>query len=581
MPIAQLNIPPGVVRGKTPLQTKGRYWDANLVRWRSGALIPVGGWQRITEAADLDSTCRTIFSWAVNNGTKYILFGCENKLYLLDGATYSDVTPAGYVAPDNSTGGGYGSWDYGQLLYGEDTGTVDPLDERPASPFYVPTFSWTIDNWSEEILAVASSDGRLLHFEAAEGAAHVVGVTPIASASRVSNVVTVTTNGHHGLSSGNTVNIAGNLESSFNGTWVIVSVPTETTFTFSDSGANATGTGGEVELPGVPTGNIGVIVTPERHAVLIGAGGYPRRVAWSSRENYNDWDFSSTTNTAGYLDLETATSLKMCAAVREGTLIWTEDEVWLMKFIGLPYVYSIERIGFGCGLIAPRAFATTAGRCIWMGRESFWMYDGGVVKPLLCDVGAYVFDDIDPDSGSLYTTGAESNLFSEAWFWYPSSGETTPNKYVAYNYAEQWWTIGEMSRTAACGAGTFPHPIATDGNNTAYYQEDGLTAAGDAILSDRYAETGAINMSNGSVLSSVRQFMADSEYGYDRTQLTVYSSFTPEGEETVSGPFLSRSDGYTDVRVTGRDFRLKISATQDQNWTIGEMRFDFMPRGSR
>ena len=66
MPIAQLNIPPGVVRGKTPLQTKGRYWDANLVRWRSGALIPVGGWQRITAAADLDSTCRTIFSWAVN-----------------------------------------------------------------------------------------------------------------------------------------------------------------------------------------------------------------------------------------------------------------------------------------------------------------------------------------------------------------------------------------------------------------------------------------------------------------------------------------------------------------------------------
>ena len=119
MPIAQLNIPPGVVRGKTPLQTKGRYWDANLVRWRSGALIPVGGWQRITAAADLDSTCRTIFSWAVNNGTKYILFGCENKLYLLDGATYSDVTPAGYVTPDTSTSGGYGSWDYGQLLYGD------------------------------------------------------------------------------------------------------------------------------------------------------------------------------------------------------------------------------------------------------------------------------------------------------------------------------------------------------------------------------------------------------------------------------------------------------------------------------
>jgi len=61
----------------------------------------------------------------------------------------------------------------------------------------------------------------------------------------------------------------------------------------------------------------------------------------------------------------------MCAPVREGTLIWTDNEAWIMRYVGLPYIYQIERIGFGCGLIAPQAFATTAGRCIWMGNEPF------------------------------------------------------------------------------------------------------------------------------------------------------------------------------------------------------------------
>jgi hypothetical protein len=409
-----------------------------------------------------------------------------------------------------------------------------------------------------------------------------VGTAAITTAERVSNIVTVTTEWHHGFIAGDSVVISGNSVSSFNGTWTIASVPSETTFTFSDSGTNTTGTGGTVVEPGVPANNRAVIVTPERHAVLIGADGNFRRVAWSSREDYTDWNFSSTTNTAGYLDLDTQSRIIMCAPVREGTLIWTEDEAWLMRFIGLPYVYAIERIGYGCGLMAPRSFVVTAGRCIWMGRESFWIYDGGVVRPLPCDVGSYVFEDIDPDSGVLYSHGAENGLFSEAWFWFPSNGSSVPDKCVFFNFAEGWWGIGNtMTRTAACGAGVFSYPIAADTANDLYEHENGWTAAGVPITTDRYGETGSLNIQNGNAISFLRQAITDSGYGYDSTAITVYSAFTPEGAETTSGPYNPRSDGYTDMRVTGRDFRLKIAATQDAPWSIGEMRIDFLPRGGR
>jgi hypothetical protein len=57
-----------------------------------------------------------------------------------------------------------------------------------------------------------------------------------------------------------------------------------------------------------PSGVSCVVVTDERHCMAIGAsltgvaGAAQRRVAWSSREDYTDWDVADTTNTAGYLD---------------------------------------------------------------------------------------------------------------------------------------------------------------------------------------------------------------------------------------------------------------------------------------
>lgn len=651
MPLAPLTIPPGVVRMATPLQVKGRWYDANLIRWRSGKLLPIGGWERIT-STPLSSTVRGLFTWSTNSNVPLAAVGLSDALYVLDGATYTDITPPNFVGEQTGLTGAYGASDYGDLYYGLDdpeytistavrttnvvtittstnhqfqtgtsvviagvtdatfdgtftitrtgnttftyaqtagnasssggTASLNPADIRPASSAFIPSFSWTFDNWGGDILAVASSDGRLLHYEDGEAGASIAGIETISSASRLSNIITFTMANNHGFGVGDVVVVTGNTESTFNDTFTIATVPSLNTFTVADSGTNVTGTGGTAVIdPPVPTNNRAVIVTPERHAVLLGVGGNKRRVGWSSREDYSDWNFASVTNTAGFLDLDTSSQLVMCAPVREGTLIWTQDEAWLMRYIGLPYVYGIDRIGFGCGLIAPKAFVTYAGRCVWMGTESFWVYDGGVVKPLACDVGAFVFENIDPNYGKRYTHGSENNVFPEAWFWYPSTGSSTPDRYVVYNYAEGWWSIGEMDRTASYGAGVLQYPISADSNNDLFFQESGWTAAGVPIETDRFAETGSINLQNGGLISFVRQAITDSGYGYDSTQLTLFSTFTPEGSETTSGPYHPRSDGYTDMRVTGRDFRIKVAATEDAPWSIGEMRIDFTAKGGR
>lgn len=651
MPLVPIPVPPGVIKPATPLQAKGRYWDSNLVRWQSNNLLPVGGWQRIN-STPLDSQIRTIFSWAMNDGLKLTLVGCNDDLYTLESSTYVNVTPASYIGPESALYGGYGAGDFGELLYGLDyashvitsavrstnvvtittaeahsypvgmsvliagvttstfdgtftiasvpttttftyaqtaanatssggTASLPVADRRPVDPFFIPSFSWTIDNWGEEALAVASSDGRLLHWEYGDALAKQVGVATISTAVSATNVTTITTTQDHDLHVGDSVIIAGVTNSAFNGTYVVTTTATAKIFTYAHVTADATSSGGTSTNPAVPTNNRGVIVTPERHAVLFGCDGESRRVGWSNQEDYTEWNFSSATTTAGFIDLDTQSKIVMAAPVREGTLIFTEEEVWLMKYIGLPYIYGFERIGFGCGLIAPKAFATFSGRCIWMSTNGFWIFDGGYVKPLPSDVGNYVLQDMDPAAGLLYTHGSENGTFNEVWFWYPSTGNSVPDQYVCYNYMEGWWALGAMTRTAASPSGIYPYPIASDGDNYLYYHENGWTAAGAPLIGYRYAETGSLNLANGENLMTVKQAITDSGYGYASTELTFFASTTPEAAETTAGPYTPRSSGYTDIRVTGREVRYRVEATEDAPWSVGDIRLDLAPRGKR
>jgi hypothetical protein len=461
------------------------------------------------------------------------------------------------------------------------TASLPVADRRPVDPFFIPSFSWTIDNWGEEALAVASSDGRLLHWEYGDALAKQVGVATISTAVSATNVTTITTTQDHDLHVGDSVIIAGVTNAAFDGTYVVTTTATAKIFTYAHVTADATSSGGTSTNPAVPTNNRGVIVTPERHVVCFGCDGESRRVGWSGQEDYTEWNFSSATTTAGFIDLDTQSKIVMAAKVREGTLIFTEEEVWLMKYIGLPYIYGFERIGFGCGLIAPKAFATFSGRCIWMSTNGFWIFDGGYVKPLPSDVSNYVLQDMDPAAGLLYTHGSENGTFNEVWFWYPSTGNSVPDQYVCYNYMEGWWALGAMTRTAASPSGIYPYPIASDGDNYLYYHENGWTAAGASLIGYRYAETGSLNLANGENLMTVKQAITDSGYGYASTELTFYASTTPEAAETTAGPYTPRSSGYTDIRVTGREVRYRVEATEDAPWSVGDIRLDLTPRGKR
>lgn len=75
----------------------------------------------------------------------------------------------------------------------------------------------------------------------------------ITAAVRAANVVTITTGAVHHLAVGNRVVISAMTDATFNGTFVITTVPSTTTFTYAQTAANATSSGGTV-TPTWPTG---------------------------------------------------------------------------------------------------------------------------------------------------------------------------------------------------------------------------------------------------------------------------------------------------------------------------------------
>jgi hypothetical protein len=158
MALIPLAIPPGVFRNGTELQSTGRWYDANLVRWTEGAMEPVGGWEARPIAA-LTGKARSLLTWKTNGNVRLMAIGTSSKLYAVTQSnTLVDITPTGFTAgsDDASTGAGYGIGTYSGGYYGT---------PRPDSGSVTPATTWSLDTWGEYLVGCSTSDGKLYEWQ--------------------------------------------------------------------------------------------------------------------------------------------------------------------------------------------------------------------------------------------------------------------------------------------------------------------------------------------------------------------------------------------------------------------------------
>lgn len=448
---------------------------------------------------------------------------------------------------------------------------------------------WTVDNYGEDMIACPRN---LTNF-------YTLGSTPI-SVANTSNVVTVTQL-NHGFSNGNAV-IIGNIDTSLggisplqlNGTHEITVVNANAyTYTVS-SAATSSETGGtncEVYTssmiywditnssgPAVSLSLLGpiyakkylpyvateVLVSDQnRQVIAFGCNPYDvtqgqdkMTVRWSDSADPTNWDAADLTTTAGDNRLSSGSYIVTAVQNREEILIWTDTSLYSMTYIGPPYGYGFNYVGASFDIIGPNAKIVAGAAAFWMGSNNFYAYNGKI-EPLPCTVRDYVFLDLDTENGDKVYCSADSGNNEIIWF-YPSKTQSTTggvlpanveiDRYVVYNYADNAWYYGSLSRTAWIDRSGSSTPRAVSPDGYLYIQESGFNdgSTNPATPINAYIQSSPIEIGDGDKFMFVNRIIPD---------LTFRNSTTNGGGSEPIVKFTIRTQDYPGAAIGAGDER--------------------------
>lgn len=154
MMLVPIKLRPGIYKNGTALQSSGRWYDANLVRFYEGYIAPVGGWRR-RSTAPVTGLARELITWRDNSNTAWAGIGTADGLFVMtQSGAMSDVTPTGWVPgqEDARNGGGYGTGEYGKGAYGLPIVSTSNV---------IPASVWSLDNWGENLVGVLGPGGSI------------------------------------------------------------------------------------------------------------------------------------------------------------------------------------------------------------------------------------------------------------------------------------------------------------------------------------------------------------------------------------------------------------------------------------
>ncbi|MCO4879058.1 hypothetical protein [Paraburkholderia caribensis] len=152
-----IDLPPGVMANGSLYQSKGRWRQADMVRWYEGHMRPVGGWQRFT-ASPLSEPARALLTWRANTSLPYAAVGTANHLLTTSGGVFTDLTPTDLAkgTVDAYIGDGFGTGLYSDESYGT---------ARTGNTKITGATTWSLDNFGQILLALQTNDGRLFEWD--------------------------------------------------------------------------------------------------------------------------------------------------------------------------------------------------------------------------------------------------------------------------------------------------------------------------------------------------------------------------------------------------------------------------------
>lgn len=186
--------------------------------------------------------------------------------------------------------------------------------------------------------------------------------------------------------------------------------------------------------------------------VTLGASGVGNRIQWSDQGNSTVWTDLST-NQAGQDDIEGAGTFISHLNVKGINLLFTDSQVYTMRYIGRPFIWEIKLLDDKSGIIAKNARVQHNGVGYWHGSDNFYRYRSGNVEITPSNstnettLKKFVFNNLTSSQKSKIFCWFNRS-FNEVWTHYPSAASTEPDKVVNFNVKDLTWTPDTHDRSA-------------------------------------------------------------------------------------------------------------------------------------
>ena len=630
MPLAKFNFKAGINKEETDYSNEGGWVDANLIRFRKNRVEKIGGWIKSTSSSIL-GRARALHQWISLAGTRYLGVGTTLKYYIESGGSFNDVTP---VRATTTNGITFSATDGSSTITATDSShgavtndfvtisgaatlggliTADVLNQeyQIASIPSANTYTFTAKDTDGDTVTANSSDSGN-GGAGVDGAYQVnVGLDDYVEGTGwgVGTWGASTWGSSTSLSASNQLRIWAH--DNF-GEDLAINVRGGGIYYWTEDDGLSTRAVALSALSGAnlaPTVGLQIITSEtDRHLIVLGADPLssgsrtgtvdPMLIAFSDQESAVEWE-AKATNTAGSLRLSSGSQIVGGLKARQEILIWTDNAIYTMNFIGPPLTFAVNLINEGAGLIGPKAAVNSPSGVFFMSKTGFYFYNGAI-KKLESTVQEYVFQDL--DIGQAYKCHLALNSeFGEVWFFYPSIEDGTKeiSRYAIYNYEENLWSIGSLIRYAWIDSGVQNTPQATGVDSSTYYlydHESGFNADSEP-MDNVYVQSADFDFGEGETLAFIKRIIPDIKFinavntspnGAVNVVLKK-RDFNGESLSTNSTNQVTSSTTQSYVRARGRQFVLRFESDDDNSvgdrkdykWRLGATRMDIQPSGRR
>ena len=646
--LQKINFRPGFNKQDTETGAEGQWTDGDNVRFRYGQPEKIGGWSELVNAT-LAGPARDQLSWSDLDGRKYAAIGTSKLLVIYYESAFYDITPleADQSGVTFTTTNGSASVTVNvtaaQVAVGDyvkfknvtlpGSGTSFVAADFTTNVFEVTSLSgsnaYTITMPSNETSSGISSAGSATQNR-------YVTIGPVAQTSAFGWGTDTWGSEKWGeaSTSSNVTLDPGNWSLDNFGQTLIATIHNGRTFTWNtiaQDGPSAIDTRAVV-MTNAPTASVMTLVSDrDRHLFHIGTeetiGNTDTQnkmfIRFSNQEDFNTYT-PTATNTAGTFLLDQGNEIIAAVQGKDYVLVLTDQAAYVIQFVGPPFTFSLRQVGSNCGCLSQHTLVYSQGAVYWMGfGGGFFKFDGTVTQ-LGSLVEDFVFTTGNSNLGINYEAskiayGEHNSLYNEIFWFYPKAGSAQIDRVVTYNYVENTWATGSLSRTTYQDNHTYPLPYATEflastvpsfpvingvtstyGATRFWAHETGTNAvladttsfaissyviSGDYDLDAQQGLNGA-----GENIMRVSRFIPDFKNLQGNAKVTLRFRNYPASSETtdnnyplVTGPFtINTTTEFKSTRVRGRQVSLKIENDgKGQSWRYGTLRLDIHAGGRR